>query len=222
VHTGRDLSGAGDQNGTVDVMTGTARIISVLVIAVTLTACGSSSTPSASHTTPASSTPPSVAQPPAAPMTPVAPVVPAPPPTPVDIHDGPLGTTITASTQSGATNGAETTGTASYTVSNLRRIRSAQSSSGTGGTFYAVTVTVRGQRGVTMVHPWNFSVRTTDGTTLAPDLMAAPDGLPATDLRAGQKVSGSVAVQVPNGQAVTEILLTAGIGGEQLGRWTVG
>jgi Domain of unknown function (DUF1942) len=89
------------------------------------------------------------------------------------------------------------------------------------GTLYSVDVTVQTISGVVTVHPWNFALRTEDGTNLTPDLTAVDNGLPATDLPQGQKVSGPIAVDVPIGKSITEIVLTTGLGGTQLGRWTV-
>jgi hypothetical protein len=58
-----------------------------------------------------------------------------------------------------------------------------------------------------------------DGTNLTPDLSAVENGLPSTDLPQGQKVYGPIAVDVPLGKAIAQIVLTNGLGGAQLGLW---
>jgi hypothetical protein len=143
----------------------------------------------------------------------------APPPT---AQAAPLGATIQATIESLTTDGGTTSGTAAYTVDNLRPIAPSHSYTEVKGTLYAVDVTVQAQTGLTVVHPWNFALRTEDGTNLTPDLSAVDNGLPATDLPQGQKVSGPIAVDVPTGKTISEIVLTNGIGGTQLGRWTIG
>ena len=67
-----------------------------------------------------------------------------------------------------------------------------------------------------MMHA-SFALRTEDGTNLTPDLSAVENGLPATDLPQGQKVSGPIAVDGTAGKGITEIVLTSGLGGTQLG-----
>jgi hypothetical protein len=134
----------------------------------------------------------------------------------------PLGATIQATIESFTADGGTTSGTAAYTVANLRPITATHSYTEVTGSLYAVDVTIQAQTGVTTVHPWNFALRTEDGTNLRPDLSAVDNGLPAADLPQGQKVSGPIAVDVPTGKTVTEIVLTNGIGGTQLGRWTIG
>jgi hypothetical protein len=53
-----------------------------------------------------------------------------------------------------------------------------------------------------------------------PDLSAVEnDGLSATDVPQGQEVSGPIAVDVPLGKAITQIVLTNGLGGTQLSLW---
>ena len=124
----------------------------------------------------------------------------------------PLGTRIEVRVETGMTDGNTTVGTPAFTVSNLRPITPAISLPDTevAGTYYAVDATVESLSGTIIVHPFNFSLRTADGTDLDPELSAVKNGLPATDLPQGQKVSGQIAAQVPPGQ----------IGGTQLGRWT--
>jgi hypothetical protein len=58
------------------------------------------------------------------------------------------------------------------------------------GTLYAVDVTVQAQTGLTVVHPWNFALRTEDGTSLTPDLTAVDNGLPATTCPKDRKSPG--------------------------------
>lgn len=113
--------------------------------------------------------------------------------------------------------------TTAYRVANLRPISPVKSSyTEVKGTLYAVDVTVQAQTELTVVHPWNFALRTEDGTNLTPELGAVDNELPATDLPQGQKVSGPIAVDVPTGKTITEIVLSNGIGGTQLGLWSVG
>ncbi|PRC43368.1 hypothetical protein C6A85_000000105710 [Mycobacterium sp. ITM-2017-0098] len=133
----------------------------------------------------------------------------------------PLGATIQATIDSWA-EGGQISGTAAYTVDNLRPITATNSYTEVTGTLYAVDVMVQAQTGVTTVHPWHFALRTANGTNLTPDLSAVDNGLPATDLPQGQKVSGPVAVDVPPGETIAEVVLTNGLGGTQLGRWIVG
>src|SRR5258705_13699169 len=47
------------------------------------------------------------------------------------------------------------------------------------------------------MHPWSFALSTEDAANLTPDLSAVENGLSATDLPHGQKVSGPIAVDVP-------------------------
>jgi hypothetical protein len=71
-----------------------------------------------------------------------------------------------------------------------------------------------------MIHaPLEFALRTEDDSNLTPDLSAVENGLSATDLPQGQKVSGPIAVDVPPGKVITQIVLTNGLGGTQLGLW---
>jgi hypothetical protein len=58
-----------------------------------------------------------------------------------------------------------------------------------------------------------------DGSNLTPDLSAVESGLPSTDLPQGQKVYDPIAVDVPLGKAIAQIVLTNGLGGAQLGLW---
>jgi hypothetical protein len=67
--------------------------------------------------------------------------------------------------------------------------------------------------------PWSFALRTEDDSDLTPDLSAVENGLSATDLPQGQKVSGPIAVDVPLGKVITQIVVTNGLGGTQLGLW---
>jgi hypothetical protein len=70
------------------------------------------------------------------------------------------------------------------------------------------------------MHPWSFALRTEDGTNPTPDLSAVEnDGLSATDVPQGQELSGPIAVDVPLGKAITQIVLTNGLGGTQLSLW---
>ncbi len=69
------------------------------------------------------------------------------------------------------------------------------------------------------MHPWSFALRTEDGTNLTLDLSAVENGLPSTDLPQDEKVSGPIAVDVPLGRVITQIVLTNGLGGPQLGLW---
>ena len=75
-------------------------------------------------------------------------------------------------------NGNTVTGTASYTVSNLRPV-TPSAYADVKGTLYAVDVTVQSQTGTTLVHPWNFVMRTEDGTSLTPVLGGVDNELPA-------------------------------------------
>ncbi|VEG39408.1 immunogenic protein MPT63 [Mycolicibacterium flavescens] len=136
-----------------------------------------------------------------------------------------IGATIRATTEvttiDASGNPSFAPGTAAYTVANLQPIAQTNSYTEVTGTLYSVDVTVQTISGVVTVHPWSFALRTSDGTNLTPDLNAVSNGLPATDLPQGQKVSGPIAVDVPPGKSITEIVLTDGYGGRQLGRWTV-
>jgi hypothetical protein len=60
-----------------------------------------------------------------------------------------------------------------------------------------------------MMHA-SFALRTEDGTNLTPDLSAVENGLPATDLPQGQKVSGPIAVDVPLGKLLPRSSLRVG------------
>ena len=60
------------------------------------------------------------------------------------------------------------------------------------------------------MYPGSFALRTEDDSNLTPDLSAVENGLPATDLPQGQKVSGPIAVDVPLGKAITQIVLRMG------------
>ena len=133
-----------------------------------------------------------------------------------------LGATIEVTIETLKTDGGTVKGTADYTVANLHPIAPVHSYPEVKGTLYSVDVTVQTISGVVIVHPWNFALRTEDGTNLTPDLNAVDNGLPATDLPQGQKVSGPIAVDVPPGKTITEIVLSNGIGGTQLGLWSVG
>lgn len=134
----------------------------------------------------------------------------------------PIGTRVEVPVSTTMTDGSVVTGRAAFTVSNLHPITPAISIPGsdTPGTYYAVDVTVEALAGTIVVHPFNFSFRTEDGTNLDPELSAVTNGLPATDLPQGQKVAGQIAAKVPPGKAVAEILAFSQIGGTQLGRWT--
>src|SRR5258705_13500794 len=58
--------------------------------------------------------------------------------------------------------------------------------------------------------PGTFALRPHDDNNLPPDVSAVETGLPATDLPQGQKVSGAIAVDVPLGKAITQIVLRMG------------
>ena len=79
----------------------------------------------------------------------------------------PLGATIQATIESLTTEGGTTSGTAAYTVTNLHPIIPSHSYTEVKGTLYAVDVTVQAQTGLTVVHPWNFALRTEDGLRAA-------------------------------------------------------
>lgn len=144
--------------------------------------------------------------------------VPAAPPSRQPVH---LGATVEVAVETDMTDGSTVRGRAAFTVSNLRPITPAYGTDDDGGSFYAVDVTIEALSGTIVVHPFNFAVRTEDGTNLNPELSAIKNGLPATDLPEGQKLSGRIAVDVPAGKAVAEIIAFSQIGGTQLGRWTV-
>ena len=146
------------------------------------------------------------------------PAVAAAPPTQQPV---PIGATVVIPVQTDMTDGTTVAGRAAFTVSNLRPITPTNTVSEVTGTFYAVDVTIQALSGTIVVHPFNFAVRTEDGTNLTPDITAVDNGLPATDLPQGQKVSGPIAVDVPTGKTITEIIAFSQIGGTQLGRWTV-
>ena len=86
---------------------------------------------------------------------------------------------------------------------------------------YSIDVTIQIQTGSLLIHPWYFAARTEDGTNLSADLSAVANGLPAAQVPSGQKVAGQIAYDVPAGKRIKEIVLSNGIGEEQLGRWLV-
>jgi hypothetical protein len=87
------------------------------------------------------------------------------------------------------------------------------------GAFYGSQVTIAAESGTVSVNPFSFSARTANGTNLQPTIAMGLNDLPATELPQGQKVSGWLVFDVPNGQGITEIILSDPLG-TQLGRWT--
>lgn len=87
------------------------------------------------------------------------------------------------------------------------------------GALYAVNVYIGVPQGPVTVNPFFFAARTEDGTNLRPTT-GVQDMLPATEIPEGQKVSGWLTFDVPNGQHIAEIILSDPLG-IQLGRWLV-
>jgi hypothetical protein len=79
---------------------------------------------------------------------------------------------------------------------------------------------VASESGTVTVNPLFFAARTGNGTNLQSTVLIELDGLPATELPQGQKVTGWLVFDVPPGQRITEIILSDPLGA-QLGRWTV-
>ena len=132
-----------------------------------------------------------------------------------------LGATIEVTTNTALTAGGTLTGKAAYTVANLQPATLANEYVPVKGNLYSVTVTVQVETGEVIVHPWYFAARTEDGTNLQSVLGSVDYELPATHVPQGQKVSGQIGFGVPPGKTITQIVLTNGVGGEQLALWTV-
>jgi Domain of unknown function (DUF1942) len=132
-----------------------------------------------------------------------------------------LGATIEVTTQTALTTGGTVTGKAAYTVANLQPATLANEYIPVKGNLYSVTVTIQVETGEVIVHPWNFTARTEDGTNLTSVLGSVDYELPATQVPQGQKVSGQIGFGVPPGKTITEIVLTDGVGGKQLALWTM-
>lgn len=88
------------------------------------------------------------------------------------------------------------------------------------GALYGSQVTVAADKGTVTVNPFFFSARTQNGTNLQSTITMGTNELPATELPQGQKVTGWLVFDVPQGQRIVEIILSDPLGA-QLGRWTV-
>ncbi|MFM8856761.1 MAG: DUF1942 domain-containing protein [Actinomycetota bacterium] len=88
------------------------------------------------------------------------------------------------------------------------------------GQLFSVMVNVNVFKGTMTVNPFFFAARTEMGTNLRPTAAAGQNMLPATEIPAGQQVSGWLTFDVPNGQHIAEVILSDPLG-KQLGRWLV-
>lgn len=96
-------------------------------------------------------------------------------------------------------------GTASYTVDNLRPVPPDAQIIPATGTMFAVDVTIRAKTGTTAYNGFYFVARTADGSTIAPAVGAVRPGITSGQLPQGQQIAGHVAYDVPQGQSISAI-----------------
>ena len=132
-----------------------------------------------------------------------------------------LGSALNITWSLGHTDGSVDNASTAVTVANLQPLTDPATSLPPRGALYSIDVTIQIQTGSLLIHPWYFAARTEDGTNLSADLSAVANGLPAAQVPSGQKVAGQIAYDVPAGKRIKEIVLSNGIGEEQLGRWLV-
>lgn len=114
------------------------------------------------------------------------------------VQAGPFGTTMTV-TESGAT--------AAYTVSNLRPVPVDAQIVPPRGTMYAVDVVIDAQTGTTAYNGYYFVAKAADGVNFPPAIGAVRPDVDSGQLAAGQSLSAHVAFDVPEGQAITRVVL---------------
>lgn len=114
------------------------------------------------------------------------------------VQAGPFGTTLTV-TESGAT--------ASYTVSNLSPVPLDAQIVPPRGTMYAVDVVIDAQAGTTAYNGFYFVAKAADGSSFPPAVGAVKPDVDSGELAAGQSLSAHVAFDVPEGQAITRVVL---------------
>ena len=97
------------------------------------------------------------------------------------------------------------TGTAAYTVDNLRPVPPDAQIIPAKGTMYAVDVTIVAKTGTTTYNGFYFVARAADGSTIAPAVGAVRPGITSGQLPQGQQIAGHVAYDVPQGQTIAAI-----------------
>lgn len=125
---------------------------------------------------------------------------------------GPSGATLTVTTA---------TGSATYTVGNLRPVPAEAQIIPAKGSMYSVDVRISAQSGTTIVNGFYFVARAADGSAIAPAVGAVRPGITSGELTQGQSVEGVVAYDVPPGGSISAITLR-GPRGESLAAWSVG
>lgn len=135
-----------------------------------------------------------------------APSAPARPPA------GPSGATLEVTTDSGS---------AAYTVGDLRPVPPDAQIIPAKGAMYAVDVRIAGKSGTTTVNGFYFVAGTADGSTIAPAVGAVRPGITYGQLAEGQSVQGHVAFDVAPGASITAVFLRDPRG-RQLAAWSLG
>ncbi len=100
---------------------------------------------------------------------------------------------------------ASSTGTAAYTVDNLRPVPPDAQIIPAKGTMYAIDVTIAAKTGTTTYNGFYFVARAADGSTIAPAVGAVRPGITSGQLPQGQQIAGHVAYDVPQGQTIAAI-----------------
>lgn len=96
-------------------------------------------------------------------------------------------------------------GTASYTVDNLRPVPPDAQIIPAKGAMFAVDVTIVAKTGTTAYNGFYFVARAADGSTIAPAVGAVRPGITSGQLPQGQQIAGHVAYDVPQGQTISAI-----------------
>jgi len=115
---------------------------------------------------------------------------------------------------------ATATGTAAYTVGNLRPVPAAAQIIPARGAMYSVDVRITAQSGTTIVNGFYFVARSATGATIAPAVGAVRPAITSGRLTEGQSVEGIVAFDVPAGTAIAAVTLRDPHG-ERLAAWSV-
>lgn len=124
--------------------------------------------------------------------------------------------------QSGATLTVTTaTGSAAYTVGNLRPVPAEAQIIAAKGSMYSVDVRISALSGTTTVNGFYFVARAADGSAIAPAVGAVRPGITSGELTDGQSVEGVVAYDVPPDASITAITLRDPRG-ERLAAWSFG
>ncbi|MGY4711207.1 DUF1942 domain-containing protein [Mycolicibacterium sp. CBM1] len=100
---------------------------------------------------------------------------------------------------------ASSSGTAAYTVDNLRPVPAAAQIIPAKGAMFAVDVTIVAKAGTIAYNGFYFVARGADGSTIAPAVGAVRPGITSGQLAQGQQIAGHVAYDVPQGQTITAI-----------------